>query len=305
MNALVGGHVGLCLAAMAAATAAPRAAASTTQPVTRRPTTRPATNSDPTDLKANLRRLRTESRTPPEGATSAELQRMIRELKSISVSPRRRGRAPMAVLSIPGSTSRPAATTRPAEWTGTGPWTAAARDASTGRMLPREVMEQLEALPAASLSRPVELGDELYRSGYFGAAFALYERALKGASDEDTRGWSLYQMANCRRHTDPAAAEQLYQRVLGECPKTLWAQAAAIEQKLIQWNRVNRPMEMLKTIEPIGRERQSLATTRPATTRPATTQPAATQPAATQPAATQPAATQPAAAGMRRRQAGP
>jgi len=151
-------------------------------------------------------------------------------------------------------------------------------------------MEQLKALPEASLSRPVELGDELYRSAYFGAAFALYERALKGASDEDTRGWSLYQMANCRRHTDPAAAEALYQRVLSECPKTLWAQTAAIEQKLIRWNRVNAPLEMLRAIEPIGRERQVPATTRPATTRPASTRPAATQPAATQPAATQPAA---------------
>ncbi|MGB2819958.1 MAG: hypothetical protein WBF17_03180 [Phycisphaerae bacterium] len=265
MIALTSGWIGLCLLA-----AAP-AASGTTQPATSRPATQPATKARPGDLQDNLRRLRIESRTPPKGGTSAELQRMIDELKAISVSPHRRGRAPMAVLSIQGATSRPAAT-QPA---GQAPSAATTQPAPISRMLPKEVVEQLKGLPAASLSRPLELADELYRSGYLGAAFALYECGLKIASDEDTRGWSLYQMANCRRDADPAEAEQLYGRVLSECPKTLWAQTAAIEQKLIQWHQVNRPTDMLKAVESIGGKGQLRATTRPATTRPATTQPVA------------------------------
>lgn len=296
MNAWVSRCVVLCLTAVAAATARGLAAGATTQPAATQPTTRPVAKGAPGSLDANLRRLRRENLTPPESTTSAELQRMIEELRSIRVSPRRRGKVPLAASAVPSPTSRPAATTGPARGAGSGS-PATSQPARAARRLPKKVLEALKALPASSLSQPVEVADELYRSGYLGAAFTLYERALKDVSDADVRSWSLYQMANCRRGDAVAEAETLYGRVLSEYPQTLWAQPAATERKLLQWTRVNRPAELLKAVELIGRERPSPATTRPATTRPATTQPATTQPATTQPATTQPATTQPAAGG--------
>ena len=149
--------------------------------------------------------------------------------------------------------------------------TATTRPATTQPALPKEVVERLRSLPAASLTRPAELADELFRSGYTRAAFALYERALADDADADTKAWALYQMANCRKADDPAQAEQLYLRVSAEHSQTVWAVASAIERKLLLWVRVNQPGKLLESIRSVGTASTAGPTSQP-TTRP-TTQP--------------------------------
>jgi len=234
----------------------------TTRPAASQPASRPAVGRDAADLETNLRRLRQADLAPLPDTSSGELQRMILELRSIRVSPRRRGKSPLAAVAVPESTSRPART-QPAT-----------RPVRTPRLLPKEIVQGLRDLPAGCVSRPAVVGDELYRGGYLQAACVLYERALKGKDEGDTKSWCLYQMGNCRRETDPAEAEKLYRRVTAEHGESLWAEAAAIEMKLLQWQRVNHPEDLLKSIESIQAQ-AGPATTRPAvTTRPASSQPA-------------------------------
>jgi hypothetical protein len=64
--------------------------------------------------------------------------------------------------------------------------------------------------------------------------------------------------------------------VIREHGKTPWAQLAAIEQKLLEWQRVNRPLELLDSLAAVGHGGALGAATQPATratTRP-TSQPA-------------------------------
>ena len=290
MNAREVGIASVWLLAAGLVAAAAGEQEASMQPAASQPANRPMADGSAMGLRANLRRLREVERAPLQDTASGELQRMIMELQSIRVSPRRRGKSPLAAVAVLGPTSRPA-TTQPA----------ATQPVRVVRALPKDIIEQLKNLPPGCLSRPVAVGDELYRNDYLKAAFVVYERAMNGEADADTKSWCLYQMGNCRRETHSPEAETLYRRVTAEHGQTLWAQAAAIELKLLQWKRANRPTELLKSVEPINLQTHPAATTRPAvTTRPAaTTRPTVTtRPAATtRPAVTtRPASSQPAIA---------
>lgn len=225
------------------------------------PASRPAASRTPADVKQSVRRLWQESVTPPEMDTPPELKRMLAELRALRLSRAGRARAAGASRRPVGPTSRPTpAATQPAT---TQP-TPTSQPAAPGRTLPAKVLAQLKGMPAANLSRPVDLADDLFRAGYLDAAFTLYEKAGGGGAEPATRAWALYQMANCRRTTDAAAAETLYHRVAIEHASTPWAEPAATEEKLLQWQRLHQPLSLLKDIERIGRSR-----------RPAATQPAA------------------------------
>lgn len=223
-----------------------------------KPETRPA----PGAVRQNLRKLWLDSVSAPTGKTSVDLREAVERVRGMRLSPDAGSRRAAAV----GPTTRPAAsqpaTTRPAVGATTQP-------ADGRRHLPKEVVEQLRKLPAAGLACPVELADELYRNGYLSGAFVLYERALAGSTEKDTQAWLLYQMANCRRPSDPSAAEKLYQRVLAEHAGSAWAGAATVERKLLQWHKAHQPAELLKKIESIGPSAALPAGGTEATSRPA------------------------------------
>ncbi len=211
------------------------------------PTTRPVGS-----VRPSMHKLWRESLRPPETAKSARLRRTIEELRGIEVFPLPRGKSPLAAtadLDRPAAT-QPAATqpaaTRPAA---TQP---AGGPAEPTRTLPKDVVERLARSKAKDPAGAIRLADALYRTGYLSAAFGLYERAMAATDAAEPRAWALYQMANCRRTADPAAAEALYRRVAGEYPESAWGALSAIEGKLLAWRRVNRPEALLESIETVG-----------------------------------------------------
>ena len=101
--------------------------------------------------------------------------------------------------------------------------------------IPDDVVEQLKKLPAEQVADLMALADALYLGGRQPEAFIFYEKALSSPLAPQAKAWALFQMANCRRRTDMAAAADLYKRLATEYPKCPWAGVAAVEQRLLAW----------------------------------------------------------------------
>ena len=109
-----------------------------------------------------------------------------------------------------------------------------------------EALAHLKSLPGGAVNL-MALADDLYAHEKHELALAVYERVLGGCGDED-KPWLLFQIANCRRHTDvPQAALAAYGRVVSECPKTLWADLAAAQVQLLQWRGANDVDALVKS----------------------------------------------------------
>jgi tetratricopeptide (TPR) repeat protein len=107
-----------------------------------------------------------------------------------------------------------------------------------------QTLEKLRQLPTCP-AKAVAIADSLFGGRRYDSAFAFYEMALKSSPEGDTNAWILFQMGNCRRHSDPAAAREYYKRVLAEAPDSPWAKAAAAQDKLVQWDQANSPRSLL------------------------------------------------------------
>ena len=64
--------------------------------------------------------------------------------------------------------------------------------------------------------------------------------------------WLLFQVGNCQRHSDPAAARKAYQQLAREFPDCPWTPVAKMFDRLLRWHELNNPAEALKGLEPDG-----------------------------------------------------
>ena len=87
------------------------------------------------------------------------------------------------------------------------------------------------------------LADTLFRGGHLDEAYRFYEKSVTKGTPAETKAWVLFQMANCRRTKDPAAAQALYHRVQTEHAASMWASTAAVEERLLQWLQMACPVE--------------------------------------------------------------
>jgi tetratricopeptide (TPR) repeat protein len=101
--------------------------------------------------------------------------------------------------------------------------------------IPDSVVEELKKLPPEQIADLVALADALYMGGRQPEAFPFYEKALSSKLEAEQKAWVLFQMANCRRRTDVAAAQDLYKRLVTEYPKCPWAGIAMVQQRLLAW----------------------------------------------------------------------
>lgn len=176
------------------------------------------------------------------GALSApespsRLDAMVQQLKAIQVSPKPQ-------TGLPASATQPAGGLRRLLVEST-------RDLRTrpkGKQLAPEVLEKLKKLPAQGVTSPEELAEALFLTGHFDAAIIFYKQALAGAKQSEDQAWLLYQMANCRRPSDPAAARALYGQILAEHPDSLWSSLAEVQDRLIEWHRINGPRTLLQEL---------------------------------------------------------
>jgi hypothetical protein len=140
----------------------------------------------------------------------------------------------------------PPPASRPASRPTTLPTTASAPASRPTTAPSAETLAYLKSLPGGAVNL-MALADDLYAHEKHELALAVYERVLAVAANED-KPWLLFQIANCRRHTDvPQAALAAYGRVVSECPKTLWADLAAAQVQLLQWRGANDIDALLKS----------------------------------------------------------
>jgi len=208
------------------------------------------------------------------GAKSQDLQRQIESLLATArVAPRKIERQ-SATQPAMNATSQAAASAgsgpaAPASQPATRPSGAKARPTKSGRLrLSAEVLAKLRRLSPKGVDRPIMLADSLYLGGYLAEAAEFYNMAMQREPTPQQRAWVLFQKANCKRVSDPAAARGLYRRLLAEQPNSLWGHLADVQQNLIEWRRVNRPRQILAAIEPTEKTQPSAGERQPSAQEP-------------------------------------
>ncbi|MFW6065790.1 MAG: tetratricopeptide repeat protein [Planctomycetota bacterium] len=118
-------------------------------------------------------------------------------------------------------------------------------DSSRAPVAP-EVLAKLQASAPKDPAKAAELADTLFSDGHYEPAYALYEAALKGETSEPRASWLVFQMANCKRESNPESARQLYLQLIEQYPESRWIPAAKAQEKIIQWQQVNEPQKVLQ-----------------------------------------------------------
>jgi len=183
-------------------------------------------------LRKNMRAVRRAAMSAPASSPAAAgLRSALDRLNSLR-TPRRRppsasGLAPTRPAGAATTSTAPAGQTAPSALT-------------------EEALKYITTRPAKDVIDPIALADSVYLGGHVDAAFALYEKAARSDSlPAEDKAWALYQMANCRWVKDPDIAAKLHERVMAEHPDSHWAGPAKVQQRLLEWQKLNEPQAML------------------------------------------------------------
>jgi len=96
------------------------------------------------------------------------------------------------------------------------------------------------------VNEPFELAEVLYRSGYLSEAAIAYEQALSQMDPKDakiakSRAWTLLQIGNCVRKSNPQEAIRKYRQVVDEHPDSPWTDLARTMNNLTTWYDQDKP----------------------------------------------------------------
>ena len=216
----------------------------------------PKTSTEVENVRNTRRQLwRDALRAPKDATKTTELEREMAQLLAAEA------KTGKTLPSAP--TTPPAAESQPATTLDAPKPPAPPRQADAEVTLSSELLARLQQLAPRGIARPATLADSLFLGGHFEAAGDLYRFAMQRKSAPDQRAWLLFQMANCKRKSDPAMARGLYRRLLAEHPDSPWSPVADVQQNLIEWRRVNQPERLLKALQTAER---STSTSRPVST---------------------------------------
>ena len=221
--------------------------------------------SQPVSVIDRIRELEQENMAPPDAKSGdSSLEDALRKLRSaMRLKPR------WPILS-----PQPVPPSQPTSMPSTAPSSPTVPARPKTRLSPT-VLARLKTFPAAEVADPTALGDALFRGGHLDVAATFYTLALERKPEASEAAWLLFQLGNCFRTSDPAAASDVYRRLIAEHPDTTWALLASATEELIRWRETNKPRAVLAAMAP-----KAAAPERPASV--PTTQPAvatATQPA--------------------------
>jgi tetratricopeptide (TPR) repeat protein len=98
---------------------------------------------------------------------------------------------------------------------------------------------------------PLELADSLYLAGNLKEALRFYRYTFKKIQRDDPKNladqtWSMYQIANCLRKSDPKQAAQVYEKLIEQYPNCHWAEPAFMQKMIAEWMMTKRPKEILE-----------------------------------------------------------
>jgi hypothetical protein len=103
---------------------------------------------------------------------------------------------------------------------------------------------------------PLELGEIIFNSGNMKDAVLFYREALKRTDPNDVRlsqdrTWILFQIGNCLRNYDRAAAAQIYGRLLTEYPNSPWSELVKAQRQMISWFLKDEPYNLIAQVKNI------------------------------------------------------
>ena len=182
-----------------------------------------------------IRELRRAALSAPQDESAARLEDAIRAVEAIQFS----GKRPAA-----GGLGRVEPATAPALMP------AAVADKPG---LSPQALAELKQLAAGDVDKPASIGDALYQAELCEGAELFYQAALKSEKDGENKAWLLYQIGNCLRRTQPAAAMAAYRKVAADHPQSGWSEAATAQLRLVEWYQTYRPIEALQAGTAAGR----------------------------------------------------
>jgi Tfp pilus assembly protein PilF len=97
---------------------------------------------------------------------------------------------------------------------------------------------------------PLEMAELLFACDKRKEAAVFYKHVL-GVIDPNTsqgaedRAWVLFQIGNCLRSDDQAAARDYYMKLIAEYPKCPWIEIAKTWGRLISWYQKTDPKKLI------------------------------------------------------------
>jgi tetratricopeptide (TPR) repeat protein len=176
---------------------------------------------------------------PNTAQARAELEKLIRELRSLSVS----SAAPSAKTGKPSDPnavagSNKAAAERPSDANSPQKSSAPAGSQAGAGQKKQQVIAELDPNSAPD---PFGLAETLYRLGRYAEAAACYKVAAARPASADKRqseadrAWVLFQTGNCYAKFDPAEAIKAYRQLITDYPTSEWVPVAICREQLMQW----------------------------------------------------------------------
>ena len=109
------------------------------------------------------------------------------------------------------------------------------------------------------ITDPGALADVLFQAKHPDLAVVFYDRAIKGATNSETKAWLLFQAANCSNETNPKAAVKAYDQLVLSHPESLWSNIAQLQKGMVQWRTTNNMMLLLNDIDQQGQPASSVS----------------------------------------------
>ena len=180
-----------------------------------------------------------------------ELQRIIKQIRSVQFKPPRKTPEPVVVVKPTPTTAEPneipSDTKSPEE-----PQEKEAESKLPYEPVSGETLQMLEEISKHpdQLGTPFDLGEVLFLSGHPKQAEIFYRQALnRGGADNSgsaqNRDWILFQIANCLREDNPPEALKLYRQLIAEYADSPWTELAKAQEKLIDWYQKDKPWMLI------------------------------------------------------------
>ncbi len=199
------------------------------------------------ELRANLRRTSIQAPTeaPPDKTKDSSLEEAIRGVLAFEVTPKPKPKPRRSEPQQASTTQHASPSTQPVTVETIAVPNPAHTHPAAPRKIPPRTLQRLMQLSPSGVSRPITLGDSLHRGGYDAEAFKIYQMAMQREPSPEDRAWVLFQMANCKRKTDPEMAMGIYKRLLHEHPTSAWSDMAQTECDFLKWVQDNDPTRAL------------------------------------------------------------
>ncbi|MHC4417875.1 MAG: tetratricopeptide repeat protein [Planctomycetota bacterium] len=179
-----------------------------------------------------------------------QLKQIIRRIRSVKFQPQQQTPEPAIPSKPAGKTeqNQPESTPEPPE----KPRQEKFEPKPPYEPIAAETLQTLTELSQQpdQLENPLALAEVLFLSGHLKEAATFYQLALNQISPEQpdqtqNRPWVLFQIANCLRNSDPAAAMKTYRQLITEHPDSPWTELAKAQDKIIDWYIKEKPMTLI------------------------------------------------------------